>query len=139
MKGIQISVLVQKLWWFCLMGGFCLLVELHGEGSALQQDFFKKAWLVQNLERFKFGFLFRFARGRRYHWEDLLRTGLPSVVFIYLCYVLDIVPAFFIPMHYFLCLCLYSLPLLCQAPERPPVVPPCDYDCRWPHLVCQSH
>ena len=27
-------VLVQKLWWFRWMGGFCLLVELHREGSA---------------------------------------------------------------------------------------------------------
>ena len=32
--GIEIAVLVQKLQRFCWMGGFCLLVELHREGSA---------------------------------------------------------------------------------------------------------
>ena len=34
LKGIKITVLAQKLQQFCLKGGFCLLVELHGEGSA---------------------------------------------------------------------------------------------------------
>ena len=29
LKGIQIALLVQKLWRFCWMGGFCLLVELQ--------------------------------------------------------------------------------------------------------------
>ena len=33
-KGIKIALLNQKLWRFCWMGGFCLLVELHQEGSA---------------------------------------------------------------------------------------------------------
>ena len=34
LKGIKIGKLVQKLQWFCWMGGFCLLVELHWEGTA---------------------------------------------------------------------------------------------------------
>ena len=34
MKGILIAVLVQKLQRFCGMGGFCLPVELHRQGSA---------------------------------------------------------------------------------------------------------
>ena len=34
LKGIQIALLVQKLRRFWWMGGFCLLVELHREGSA---------------------------------------------------------------------------------------------------------
>ena len=33
LKGIIIAVLVEKCQWFCWMGGFCLLVELHQEGS----------------------------------------------------------------------------------------------------------
>ena len=32
--GIKIALLVQKLWQFCWMVGFCLLVNLHWEGSA---------------------------------------------------------------------------------------------------------
>ena len=35
LKGIQIALLVQKKRQFCWMGGFCPLVELHREGSAL--------------------------------------------------------------------------------------------------------
>ena len=35
-KGHLNSVMVQKLWRFCSMGWFCLLVELHQERSALQ-------------------------------------------------------------------------------------------------------
>ena len=35
-KGIQIALLVQKLWRFCCVSGFCLLVELHREGLRLQ-------------------------------------------------------------------------------------------------------
>ena len=34
MKGNKITVLVQKLRWFCWMGVFCLKVELHRQGSA---------------------------------------------------------------------------------------------------------
>ena len=34
LKGIQSALLVQKLLQFCWMGGFCLLVEHHWEGSA---------------------------------------------------------------------------------------------------------
>ena len=34
MKGIKIALLVQELRRFCWIGGLCLLVELHREGSA---------------------------------------------------------------------------------------------------------
>ena len=42
LKGIQIALLVQKLWPFCWIGVFCLFVELHWEGSArsLRSSFF---------------------------------------------------------------------------------------------------
>ena len=33
MKGIQIALLVQKLWQIPLMGGFYLFVEMHREKS----------------------------------------------------------------------------------------------------------
>ena len=33
LKGTQITLLVQKLWQFCWIGGLCLLVELHKEAS----------------------------------------------------------------------------------------------------------
>ena len=35
--GIKIAVLVQKLWQFSRTGEFCLLVELHREGSSRLQ------------------------------------------------------------------------------------------------------
>ena len=34
LKGIQMALLVQELRQFCWMGGLCLLVKLHREGSA---------------------------------------------------------------------------------------------------------
>ena len=34
LKGIQFNLLVQKLWQFCWIWRFCLLVELHREGPA---------------------------------------------------------------------------------------------------------
>ena len=34
MNGIKIALLVQELRQFCCMGGLCLLVKLHREGSA---------------------------------------------------------------------------------------------------------
>ena len=37
LNNIKIESLVQKVWKFGWMGGFCLLMELHQEGSAINR------------------------------------------------------------------------------------------------------